>query len=222
MCRLIFETVKWEDGAPCLLPWHQERVEAAMNLHGMDGSSIPDLASVLSACPGPDGRGVYKCHIMYDTLGRVRRPVFEPYRPRMVKKLACVEMPMLHYSCKWEDRTALLSAGAGRGADEEVLILQQGMVTDTRYSNVVFGDGSSWVTPETFLLSGTKRAYLLGRGAIQERSVSAGDISQFRFCSLINAMLDPGDVVVRTEDIAFPQPVFINSLHCMNRNYNSW
>ena len=23
MCRLIFETVKWEDGAPCLLPWHQ-------------------------------------------------------------------------------------------------------------------------------------------------------------------------------------------------------
>ena len=26
-------------------------------------------------------------------------------------------------------------------------------------------------------------------------------ISSVRFCSLINAMLDPGDVVVRTEDI---------------------
>ena len=49
MCRLIFETVKWEDGAPCLLPWHQRRVEAAMDLHGAEGSAVPDLASVLSA-----------------------------------------------------------------------------------------------------------------------------------------------------------------------------
>ena len=69
------------------------------------------------------------------------------------------------------------------------------------YSNVVFGDGSSWITPETFLLPGTKRAFLLSRGDIQECSVRAEDIGKFRFCSLINAMLDPGDVVVRTEDI---------------------
>ena len=71
-------------------------------------------------------------------------------------------------------------------------------MTDTRYSNVVFGDGSSWVTPETFLLPGTKRAFLLSRGDIRECSVRAEDIGKFRFCSLINAMLDPGDVVVRT------------------------
>ena len=34
MCRLIFETVKWADGAPRLLPWHQERVGKAMELYG--------------------------------------------------------------------------------------------------------------------------------------------------------------------------------------------
>lgn len=201
MCRLIFETVKWKDGAPCLLSWHQRRVEAAMKLHGAEGSAVPDLASALSACPGPEGRGVYKCHITYDTRGRVRRPSFEPYRPRTVKRLACVEIPRLDYSCKWEDRAALLAAGSGLGGDEEALVLQHGLVTDTRYSNVVFGDGSSWVTPETFLLPGTKRAFLLDRGEIEERPVRAEDIGQFRFCSLINAMLDPGDVVVRTEDI---------------------
>ena len=129
------------------------------------------------------------------------RTSFEPYRPRQVKTLTCVEMPGLDYSCKWEDRTELLAAGAGLACDEEALILRNGMVADTRYSNVVFGDGSSWVTPETFLLPGTKRAFLLSRGDIQECSVKAEDIGKFRFCSLINAMLDPGDVVVRTEDI---------------------
>lgn len=201
MCRLIFETVNWKDGAPCLLPWHQRRVEAAMKLHGAVGAPVPDLAAVLAACPGPEGRGVYKCRITYDTQGRVERPSFESYRPRMVKRLVCVEMPLLDYSCKWEDRSELHAAGLGLGEDEEVLILRHGLVTDTRYSNVVFGDGSAWVTPETFLLPGTKRAFLLARGAVKERSVRAQDIGQFRFCSLMNAMLDPGDVVVRTEDI---------------------
>ena len=105
MCRLIFETVKWEDGVPCLLPWHQRRVEASIGVHGSDGAPVPDLASVLSACPGPESRGVYKCHITYDTQGKARRPVFEPYRPRLVKRLACVENPRLDYFCKWEDRT---------------------------------------------------------------------------------------------------------------------
>ena len=73
-------------------------------------------------------------------------------------------------------------------------------LAETR-TNVVFGDGASWITPETFLLPGTKRAFLLSRGDIRECSVRAEDIGKFRFCSLINAMLDPGDVVVRTEDI---------------------
>lgn len=201
MCRLIFETVKWTDGVPRLLPWHQRRVEKTMKLHGEKGSPVPDLTSVLAECPGPEDAGVYKCHITYDTRGRVRKPSFEPYRPRMIKRLKCVEIPRLDYSCKWEDRAELQAAGLGLGADEEVLILQNGLVTDTRYSNVVFGDGVSWVTPETFLLPGTKRAFLLAKGVMEECLVRAEDIRRFRFCSLVNAMLDPGDVMVRTENV---------------------
>lgn len=81
MCRLIFETVKWENGAPCLLPWHQRRVEAAIGVHGSDGASVPNLASVLSACPVPEGRGVYKCHITYDTREGCAAPPLSPTVP---------------------------------------------------------------------------------------------------------------------------------------------
>ena len=203
MCRLIFETVKWADGAPRLLPWHQERVGKAMELYGAADAPVPDLAAVLASCPGP-GSGIYKCHITYDTQGRVKAPVVAPYRPRRVKNLVCVDAPHLDYSCKWEDRTALEAVGAGLGGDEEALILRNGLVTDTRYSNVVFGDGCRWVAPETFLLPGTKRAFLLERGRMECRPLKAEDVKKFRFCSLVNAMLDPGDVVVRTEDILLP------------------
>lgn len=204
MCRLIFETVKWARGAPCLLAWHQKRVESAMKLCGGEGARVPSLAAVLASSPGPDGPGVYKCHITYDTQGRAHAPVFEPYRPRMVEKLVGVEAPRLEYSCKWEDRAALQAAGSGLGKEEEALIFRNGWVTDTRYSNVAFGDGASWVTPDTFLLPGTKRAFLLEQGALQALPLRAENIKAFRFCSLINAMLDPGDVVVRTENIILP------------------
>ncbi len=53
MCRLIFETVKWADGAPRLLPWHQERVGKAMELYGAADAPVPDLAAVLAFCPAP-------------------------------------------------------------------------------------------------------------------------------------------------------------------------
>lgn len=114
MCRLIFETVKWADGAPRLLPWHQARVERAMSLYGVAGAPVPDLEAVLASCPGP-GSGIYKCHITYDTQGRVKAPVFAPYRPRRVKKLVCVEAPHLDYSCKWEDRDGTGGRGCGIG-----------------------------------------------------------------------------------------------------------
>lgn len=205
MCRLIFETVKWENGAPCLLPWHQRRVESSMKRCGMKGAPVPELAAVLESWPGPEGVGLYKCHITYDTRGRVRKPVFEPYRPRMVRVLVGVEVPSsFDYSCKWEDRAALMAAGAGLGDGEEALILRDGFVTDTRYSSVVFGDGCSWITPDTYLLPGTKRAFLLEQGMIEARPLRGWEVKEFHFCSLINAMLDLGDVVVRTEDIVLP------------------
>ena len=205
MCRLIFETVKWKDGVPCLLPWHQRRVEASLEFHGTEGFSVPDLASVLADYPGPEGPGVYKCHITYDTRGVVRMPVFEPYRLRMIGSLACVEAPpFLDYSCKWENRAALTALGEGLGAGQEVLILRNGFITDTRYSNVVFGDGRSWVTPDTFLRPGTTRAFLLEQGVIEARPLKVKDIRDFRFCSLMNAMLDPGEVVVDTRNIILP------------------
>ena len=34
------------------------------------------------------------------------------------------------------------------------------------YSNVAFFDGRKYVTPDTFLLNGTRRQYLLGTGAV--------------------------------------------------------
>ena len=46
MCRLIFETVKWADGAPRLLPWHQERVGKAMEIRTITYSPSPTFEAI--------------------------------------------------------------------------------------------------------------------------------------------------------------------------------
>ena len=162
---------------------------------------VPDLAAVFDRFSAPCDGDVYKCHLTYDISGRVLPPVFEKYSSRRIDFLVCRDADGLDYSCKWEDRSGLESLGKGLEQGGEVLILRNGFVTDTRYSNLVFGDGVNWVTPDTFLLPGTNRAFLLHTGLIQSVSIRKGEWGEFPYCSLINAMLDPGDVVLETSKI---------------------
>jgi 4-amino-4-deoxychorismate lyase len=98
----------------------------------------------------------------------------------------------LDYHLKYLDRTALTQLSAQRGDCDEVLIVKDGFVTDTSFSNVVFTDGMRFVTPDTYLLPGTMRAMLLRSGAIVEAPVRVEDIGRFTHVSLINAMLPMG------------------------------
>lgn len=71
-------------------------------------------------------------------------------------------------------------------------------ITDTSYSNVAFFDGRKYVTPDTFLLNGTRRQYLLGAGVLTERRITPSDLGGFERVVLINAMLGIED------DLAVP------------------
>jgi 4-amino-4-deoxychorismate lyase len=73
---------------------------------------------------------------------------------------------------------------------DEILIIKNGFVTDTSFSNIVFFDGIKWITPSTYLLNGTQRQQLLQQGAIIEEEIRPSDLKHFRFAKLINAMLD--------------------------------
>ncbi|MEG2809774.1 MAG: hypothetical protein RR889_03900 [Akkermansia sp.] len=199
MCHSLFETIKIVDGCPALLHWHQARVDHVFESLGLSKRAIPHLSARLASCVIPP-KGVYKCRIDYRTDGEVNEPVFALYSPRLIDVLHGIDAHALDYSHKWADRATLSELGAELPIDDEVLILRDGWVTDTRYSNVVFGDPHEhdcpWVTPTTYLLKGVKRSSLLASGAIVQRAISWRDVARYPYCSLINAMLDPGDVVI--------------------------
>jgi 4-amino-4-deoxychorismate lyase len=73
---------------------------------------------------------------------------------------------------------------------DDILIIKNGFITDTSFSNIAFFDGTQWFTPFTYLLNGTQRQHLLRQGAIVETEITPSDLKQFRYAKLINAMLD--------------------------------
>jgi 4-amino-4-deoxychorismate lyase len=55
-------------------------------------------------------------------------------------------------------------------------------------SNLVFFDGTRWLTPSTPLLPGTCRERLLSDGKISERRIRQEDLYLYQGVKLINAM----------------------------------
>lgn len=198
---VFLETIRLGNGRWERPLWHERRLNGTRA--AFFGGGRPDFALSRIAVPPAAAQGVFKCRIVYDE--QIRRVDFEPYTPRPVCSLQAVEAPWLFYRYKYADRSALDALYAERGRCDDVLILQDGYVTDGRYANVAVWDGENYYTPRTCLLNGTKRQALLAKGALKEIDLRFSDLARFRKLYFINAMLNLEDGVgVDCRDILPP------------------
>jgi 4-amino-4-deoxychorismate lyase len=184
MSRLI-ESIRVFNGQFDRLELHQARFEHAFR---SIFKRSPDwsLESFLREEPIPQA-GLYKCRVVYDD--QYRHVEFKPYGPRQIKTLKLVVDNTLSYEHKWENREALDHAFAQRDACDDILIVKNGLITDSSYANVVFQKGKTWYTPQACLLTGTMRQFLLTTGVIEACVIARTDLKEFDQCKLVNAML---------------------------------
>ncbi len=141
----------------------------------------------------------HKCRLLYGR--RIGTPQFEPYHPQRVTSLRAVAAESLDYHLKYADRRLLTELRKRRGECDEIIIVVDGMVTDTSYSNLAFFDGSRWYTPDTPLLAGTKRDELIRTGTLEVARIAVSDIHRYERASLINSMLDLDQISVSVASI---------------------
>jgi 4-amino-4-deoxychorismate lyase len=202
MPRFI-DTIKLIDGNYKLIEYHNKRINDTVNRFFGAGPAI-NLNLVL---PKQDDykSGTYKCKLTYSD--HIENIEITPYIKRTIKTLKVIDLDALRHSSeyrcgpldyefKYEDRTLINSFLTGLGDKTDILFVKNGLVTDTSFSNVILSDGGKWITPDTYLLNGVKRRYLLENYKIEERKVSVGDLRYFRKISLINAMLEPEDIEI--------------------------
>ncbi len=200
----LFETIKIKDGKIYNLPFHQDRVNRAFDeVFGVNPKlqkgNVMNLESLLF--PLPIGPGTFRCRIDYDQHGS--KTEFYPYQAREITSLQMIELEGYQYGHKFRDRSGLNRLFERRDQSDDILLIQDGYITDTSYSNVAFFDGSSWFTSSRYLLRGTKRESLLKLGVLQEKVIRVEDLTSFQKLSLINSMLDLGEITLAIHQINF-------------------
>lgn len=191
--RLFTEVLKVLDGQFCDPIPHLERMRRTRER--FFGRAI---VAELPALPADLQTGLVKCRIVYEE--QIREATFSAYSPKAIRSLAVVTDDAILYNYKYEDRTDFARLLNQKGSCDDILIVKQGFVTDASFANVVFEtpDGML-VTPDTPLLSGTRRQTLLKRGVIRAEPIRTEDIGRFKGCRLINALRGLDDTPLCTQ-----------------------
>ncbi|MDE5904389.1 aminotransferase class IV [Duncaniella sp.] len=170
---LFIETIRWSDGKFHLLELHGRRMERTrLEVFG-SACVVPDM-SWLPPVPENLKNRTVKCRVRY---GREIHSVeFEPYTPRKIESLKLVDGGNIDYHLKYSDRSALTDLAEMRGDADEVIIVKDGFITDTSYSNLVFAAGERFLTSDRQLLRGVMLSHLLESGKVSAVALRPDDI----------------------------------------------
>jgi 4-amino-4-deoxychorismate lyase len=188
----LIETIKVLNGQLQNLAYHNRRLNRARKelFNSPEEIEIAEFVKI----PALANTGVYKCTVTYNT--QITASQFQAYSIRTIKSLKVVTDNTIDYKYKYADRTHLNNLLEQKGECDEILIIKNGMVTDTSFSNVIFYKQGKWFTPYSPLLKGTKREKLLQQQLIEEIKITVNDLGQFEKVGLINAMLEIADIMV--------------------------
>lgn len=190
MYRFI-ESIKVEDQEIFLLEYHQKRVNETFRHFGKEGSL--DLGKIFKNLQH-DEDGLFKLRIVYDLEKNFKTQLI-PYAVPEIEDFQLVENNCFDYPFKFEERREFEKMKTQAKA-EEIIIVKNNHITDTSYTNLLFLKGKDWFTPETYLLNGIQRQFLLKNKKIKEARINLQNLREYSHFQLINAMNDFDDMFV--------------------------
>ena len=177
------DVIRVEDGQLQHLDYHQQRVNRTAG--HFYGTSI-DLGSLQDAIPEDMRTGTVKCRIVY--ADKLQEVTFAPYQAKRILTCTIVHDDVIAYDYKSVDRSRLAALHAEAGTDD-IIIVKNGMVTDSSFCNLVFEDADGQLfTPTNPLLRGCMRQWLLDEGRIREIPISEDMLRNYVSVRFINAM----------------------------------
>jgi len=178
---LLLETIRVEEGKVHNLFYHQRRCnQSRQTLFG--SKDTLELSSKITA----PQEGLYRCRIVYgEKLNSIE---YIPYTPKKITSLKIVSSD-IEYTHKYANREALNALLLSHPNVDEIIIEQEGYLTDTTIANIAFYDGEQWITPKKPLLQGTMRAKLIEEGLLKTKDIRKEDLHKYTQVALMNAMI---------------------------------
>lgn len=175
----LLETIHAVDGQVLNLVYHQKRLEYSRNILGFSSELILTL--------DPPKNGEYRCRVLYENT--IEEIEYIPYQKRKISSFKLIHSD-LDYPLKYENRDEINLLLEQREKADEIIIIKNGLITDTSIANLCFYDGQSWLTPKHPLLHGTTRQRLLDEGKIKCADIHYKDIHNYSRIAVMNAMTD--------------------------------
>lgn len=182
----LVETIKIVDGIPQNLRYHKFRFEESYLIYF---KSLPEKPFPFDInIPEEYQTGIVKLRLLYNKDSFDFEYSF--YKKKVIRTLKPVFEDNIDYPVKYTDRTELNKLLAQKEDRDDILIIKNGFVTDSSYTNIVFFDGNKWYTPSTPLLPGTARERLIDKEKIIPSPIKFNDLKYFKKFKLVNAMID--------------------------------
>ncbi len=193
----LLETMRLEDGAFWLLPYHLERLHLSASVLGFP-TPTDALQSLLAQCAAQYPSGTFRVRLRYSREGNVHLEAFTLHDPTVtpvtvVRARVPVSSPPLFLQHKTTRRSHYTHCAADvlQPEDYDVLLWNAlGEATEFTRGNLVFEMQGMRFTPPlgSGLLPGTFRRHLLETGAITERPVLLEDLSKADRLWFINSV----------------------------------
>lgn len=197
---LFIESIQFKNGNLQNLEFHNKRFnKSRKDLFGIEKEDnlidIIDTSKLFS-------NKTYRITVSYSE--NIDKIITIYYTKKIINSLKIVEAsPYFDYSYKYADRSGIEKLLSKKGSCDDIIIVKDKLISDISFANLVFYDGAKYYTPSSPLLKGTKREKLILEGEISEEEISVNDLYLFKYCGIINAMLELRDYKIEIRKI-FP------------------
>lgn len=173
-----FETIKCKDYEIFNLDYHNKRVANTIGLNLNLQEYIYPISEEL-----------LRCKVIYDKNGILDITYF-PYKKREIKSFKIVNCDEINYPKKYLNRKELDNLFNKKEDCDEVIIIKEGIVTDTSIANIAIFYEGEWITSKQCLLKGTVRNRLLEEKKLIEKEINLSMLQSTSKIALMNAMID--------------------------------
>lgn len=179
----VFETIKCVEKDIVNLDYHNERLNRTrQELFGC--SDTLDIGNYIKI----PSKKLLKCKLTY--ADDVIDIDFSPYTKREIKSLKLMGDDNIDYKYKYSNRDAINELYEQKGDFDDIIIVQNGLITDTSIANIAVFLNNKWLTPNKPLLKGTCRQRYIESGLLKTADISVEMLKGAKKIALMNAMID--------------------------------
>ncbi len=179
----FFETIKVVDGVHLNVDFHQARYEYVLKSFGIQNGL--QLKSFFCT----PNKGLLRCRIVYN-LDALLKIEYLVYKKRKINSLKLLYDDNIEYQYKSTSRDALDALFERRKGCDDVLVVKNGLITDTTIANIALEKDGVWYSPKSVLLEGTTRARYLQEKKIILKDIKVEELENYTQVALLNSMID--------------------------------